>query len=157
MAKAPPMTAEEKIERYGAIVSHVQSSSNPDKKYEIRTKEGQIFTCNCVAFVMDRTKAEAAGRIQTCKHIEFYKQKKGERDARLAQTCESEKKTLSEIFASVGVVGVLRDKFGNAIYESKLLVMAMNLKGKLAGRAIISEELAAATSGEDDLRVLVLD
>ena len=162
------MTENDKIEKYGPLVSQVKSG-DPKKAdrdpYEIRTKDGVIHSCNCTAFVMDRKKAEDAGRIQTCKHIEFYLKKKGERDARLAQTCEVEKKMLSECFAAVGIVGIIRDAVGNVAYENKLHVMAMNLKGKITGTGktaatTAAAEAAAAVSGscgEDDLRVLVLE
>ena len=154
------MTENDKIEKYGPVVSIVQSASDPSKQREIRTKDGVIHTCPCTAFVMDRKKAEAAGRIQTCKHIEFYLKKKGERDTRLAHTCEIEKKMLSECFAAVGIVGIIRDAVGNVAYENKLHVMAMNLKGKITGTGKTAAEAAAAVSGscgEDDLRVLVLE
>ena len=155
------MTENGKIEQYGPIVSLIQSKSDPDKKpYEIRTKNGVVHTCSCTAWIMDRKKAEAEGRLRTCKHIKFYLGKKEAHDARLAAGIEAEKKIISEIFAACGLVGKLREFLGNGVYEQKLTMMAQHLKPHIGGKsaATIAAELEVdIMCAKDDLRVLIFD
>ena len=159
-------TEQDKIDQYGPIVSYIKSGTDPDKKpYEIRSKNDVVHSCNCTGWVMDRKKAEAEHRLQTCKHVNFYLKKKGEHDARLLQTVEAEKKIISEMLGSVGLVGIIREAVGNHNYENKIELMARHLKPHCTGRkataaAIASVEAglaAVASCGEDDLRVLVLE
>jgi hypothetical protein len=159
------MTEQDKIDKYGPVVCLVRSASDPTKQREIRTKDGTIHTCACTGFVMDRKKAEAEHRLQTCKHVNFYLKKKGEHDQRMSAGIETEKTIISGMLAAVGLVGTIREAVGNRIYENKLELMARHLKPHITGKdatkaatAAIEAGLAAGAScGEDDLRVLVLD
>jgi hypothetical protein len=63
------MTKNEKIDRYGPVVHHVQSASS-SKKWGVRRKRGRSpgaissYSCGCNGWIFKR-----AGKPRSCRHV----------------------------------------------------------------------------------------
>ena len=65
------MTENDKIQKYGVVVCHVASHTDPgEEPYKIRLKEG-IHHCNCKGWIFSKEVPKC------CKHIKAYLREKG--------------------------------------------------------------------------------
>jgi hypothetical protein len=65
------MTENDKIQKYGVVVCHVVSHTNPDEEpYKIRLKDG-VYHCNCRGWVFSKEVPKS------CKHIRAFLAEKG--------------------------------------------------------------------------------
>ena len=63
------MTVNDKIQKYGPVVLECVSSSQPDKVYEVRCKDGH-FSCNCKSWIFNKP---TDGGDKRCRHTEEAK------------------------------------------------------------------------------------
>ncbi len=62
------MTPEEKDNRWGPVVGSFDSSSDPSKKYEVRRRAKNQYSCQCNGWVFHKH----------CKHCDLAAKKRGE-------------------------------------------------------------------------------
>lgn len=136
------MTENDKIAKYGPIVSFVGSMSHKDKKpYEIRCKDG-IHTCNCGGFPFSKEIPKS------CKHIRFYLGDKAQR-----ATVAVESRIVTSLLTAAGLIGKLKDLLGAAGYNRAVEMMATHLKPHLG----VNPQPIANVGADDDVRLLMLD
>lgn len=98
------MTPGDLDNKYGPVVAEVASSSDPRRSYQVRCKDGGVFSCTCAGFKFRRT----------CRHIDYCKEK----NIRVAEVVDPLVKAIESAFTKFLAMHP-RDRYGRQWLECK--------------------------------------
>lgn len=137
------MTENDKITKYGPVVCHVQSRTEPgEEPYKIRLKDG-IHHCNCKGWIFSKEVPKS------CKHIKAYLAEKGKTQKVVEQT---ELQITEKCLRTAGCYEPIKDSCPTTeAFNHKLARLAQALLPYFGGNGPVEE------TRSDDIRTIFLD
>jgi hypothetical protein len=142
--KIMAMTENDKIAKYGVVVCHVQSRTDPgEEPYKIRLKDG-IHHCNCKGWIFSKEVPKS------CKHIKAYLAEKG-KTQQVAELTEIQ--ITEKCLRTAGCYEPIRNSCADSkAFQHKLTRLAQALLPYLGGGGPVEE-----VGGDEIVRTIYLD
>jgi len=142
------MTENDKIAKYGVVVCHVQSRTDPgEEPYKIRLKDG-IHHCNCKGWIFSKEVPKS------CKHIRAYLAENG-KTQKVAELSDVE--IVEKCLRTAGCYNPLKDscRGDSTVLQHKLKRLAQALTPYFGGNGPVLDTAAIPTEGV--VRTIYLD
>ncbi|MFA5767308.1 MAG: hypothetical protein WC919_05270 [Candidatus Paceibacterota bacterium] len=141
------MTENDKIAKYGVVVCHVQSRTDPgEEPYKIRLKDG-IHHCNCKGWIFSKEVPKS------CKHIKAYLAEKG-KTQKVAEVTEQE--IVEKCLRTAGCYDPIKDSCADSrALHHKLARLAQALLPYFGGNGPV--EATSSRPMVEEIRTIYLD
>ena len=142
------MTENDKIVKYGVVVCHVQSRTDPgEEPYKIRLKDG-IHHCNCKGWIFSKEVPKS------CKHIKAYLAENGKQQKVVALT---EIQITEKCLRTAGCYDPIKASCGGSheAFQHKLARLAQAFLPYLGGNGPIEE--SSSGSAVEEIRTIYRD